>query len=114
MNKRVAMSELSPLMAETLQKGREVILTSIKTIKQLYRLKLFFPGLKYMKILYPFLSTLSFLMPVCWVLRGIKCLLFKHRHMFQMINNVHSVSEEDIIRIKNLHKKAGLFEVRRR
>lgn len=83
---------------------------SIKTVKHLYRLKLFFPPLSTMIILYPFLEARPFLLPVCWVLRGIRCLIFKRKYTFQIINKVHSVSEEDLNRIENLHKKAGLMQ----
>jgi len=83
---------------------------SIRAAKQLYRLKLFFPGLTAMKTTYPFLSVLPFLLPLCWVLRGVKSLLFKRAHTFQMIHQVHSVSEEDRARQRNLHKNTGLLK----
>lgn len=78
--------------------------------KHIYWLKLFCPPLDTIKISYPFLDTLPFLLPVCWVFRGVKCLLFKRRHMFQMINNVHSVSKEEEAGLRNLHEKAGLLK----
>jgi len=78
--------------------------------KYRYCLKLFLPGLEHMKIQYPFLGTLPFLLPVCWVFRGVQCLLFKRKHTFQMINNVHLISEKDVARIRNLHKKAGILK----
>ena len=83
---------------------------SLGTAKNLYRRKLFFPGLNTMKILYPFLGILPFLLPVCWVVRGIRCLLFKYKYTWQMINQVRSVAGEDLIRLHNLHRKAGLRE----
>lgn len=82
---------------------------SIWASKQMYRLRLFFPPLNKMKVDYPFVQLLPVLLPVCWVLRGIRCLLFKRRHTFQMINNLHSVSEEDLVWIGSLHEKSGLF-----
>lgn len=78
--------------------------------KQVYWLRLFFPQLEILKNSYPFLDTQPFLLPACWVLRGVKCLLFKRRHMLEVINNVHSVSEQDIAGMENLHKKAGLLK----
>ncbi|WP_347490204.1 nucleotidyltransferase domain-containing protein [Desulfoscipio sp. XC116] len=84
---------------------------SIRIAKILYVLKLFFPPLNTMKILYPFLETVPFLLPVSWVLRGIRCLLFKRKHTLQMIHEVHSVSEKDMIKIGSLHEKAGLSMV---
>lgn len=83
---------------------------SIWWAKYRYYLNLFFPGLEHMKIQYPFLSKLLFLLPVCWMFRGVKCLLFKREHTFQIINNVHSVSAKDMARIQNLHEKAGLLK----
>lgn len=78
--------------------------------KYAHWLNLFFPPLKILKNSYSFLTVLPFLLPFCWALRGVKCLLFKRRHMLHTINNVHSVSEDDIARIENLHKKAGLLK----
>ncbi|MFA5527676.1 MAG: nucleotidyltransferase family protein [Peptostreptococcales bacterium] len=82
---------------------------SAKISKCLYSLRLFFPPLSTMKIQYPFLGEVPKLLPACWVLRGIRCLLFKRKHTLQMINKVHSVSEKDMIRIGSLHEKAGLL-----
>ena len=81
---------------------------SIGVAKSLYRRKLFFPGLDTMKIVYPFLGTLPFFLPICWVLRGMRCLLFKHKHTWQIIKQVRLVKGEDLIRLHNLHRKAGL------
>lgn len=83
---------------------------SIGTAKQLYKMKLFFPGRKQMKIQYPFLETLPFLLPLCWVLRGVRCFLFKREHTFHRIKSVDSVSSEEMARIWSLHKKAGLLQ----
>jgi hypothetical protein len=82
--------------------------SSVGIMKIMYRLNLFFPGLKHMSILYPILHRLPFLLPLTWLLRGLKCLLFKRQRTFQIIRNVHSVTKEDIDRIKDLHEKAGL------
>lgn len=81
---------------------------SIRTAKHLYRLKLFFPPLSTMKIQYPFLKALPFLLPVAWMLRGFRSLIYKRKHTFHMLKNVHSVSGEDVAWLGNLHKKAGL------
>lgn len=78
--------------------------------KHIYWLKLFCPPLDTLEISCPFLDKLPFLVPVCWALRGVKCLLFKRRHMFQMINNVHSFSKEEAVGLRNLHEKAGLLK----
>jgi ABC-type sugar transport system ATPase subunit len=72
---------------------------SVKMVKWLYGLKLFFPPLDIMKVQYPLLEAVPFLLPVSWGLRGIRCIVFKSRHTLQMINNVHSVSEQDMRKI---------------
>ena len=77
--------------------------------KYAYWLKLFFPPVEILKNLYPFLTVLPFLLPACWGLRGVKCLLFKRRHMLHMIRHVHSVSGDEIAKMETLHKKAGLL-----
>lgn len=78
--------------------------------KYAYWLQLFFPPLETLKISYPFLIKWPFLLPACWVLRGIKSLLFKCRYTFHMISTVHSVSGDDVARMESLHKKAGLVK----
>lgn len=77
--------------------------------KYAYWLKLFFPPVEVLKNLYPFLSVWPFLLPACWALRGIRCIVFKRRPTLQMINDVHSVSGEDVAKMESLHKKAGLL-----
>ncbi len=83
---------------------------SVRMAKWRYSLKLFFPPLDIMKIQYPFLEAVLFLLPACWVLRGIRCIVFKRQHTLQMINHVHCVSEEDIRKIGSLHERTGLLK----
>lgn len=92
-------------IGQTVAKGKG---GNVGTLKLMYWLKLFFPGLKQMKILYPFLVKLPFLLPVGWLLRGAKCIFLRTKHTLQVINNTISVSRKDIIKIQNLHEKAGL------
>lgn len=79
--------------------------------KYAYWLKLFFPPMEILKNSYPFLTKLPQFLPVCWVLRGLKCVLFKRRHMLHLIKHVHSVSEDDITKLESLHRKAGLLKL---
>ncbi len=78
--------------------------------KHLYRLKLFFPPLSTMKIPYPFVEKRPILLPICWALRGFRCLIFKRSHTMQMLDNIQSVSEEDLAAIRSLQEKSGLFK----
>lgn len=80
----------------------------IGAAKRAYRLKLFFPPVSAMQGRYPFLERVPELLPVCWVLRGLRCLLFKRKHTFQIIRRIRSVSMEDIDRMRKLHAKTGL------
>jgi len=88
----------------TSAKGKE----SIDLNKKYYWLKLFFPGINPMKIGYPFLRSLPFLLPICWLFRGVKCMLFKRKGTLQTIRASHSMSEEYVIRLRKIHKQAGL------
>lgn len=83
---------------------------SLGTSKNLAIRKLFFPGLNSMKILYPLLGSLPFLLPICWVLRGMGFWLFKRKYTFDKIKQVRSAEGENLIRLHNLHRKAGLWE----
>ena len=77
-----------------------------------YMLKLFFPPLTVMKVQYPLLEKVPLLLPLCWLLRGVRCLLFKRKHTFRVIKSIGSVSGEDIDRIRSLHSKTGLIKTR--
>lgn len=81
---------------------------SLKTTKIQYLWKLFFPNLNTMKASYPILSTLPLLLPVCWVLRGMRCLLLKRNHSWQKIKQVRAAADGEIIRLHNLHRSVGL------
>ncbi|ACV63657.1 hypothetical protein Dtox_2894 [Desulfofarcimen acetoxidans DSM 771] len=83
---------------------------SVRMAKWLYSLKLFFPPFDTMKIQYPFLERVPKLLPVCWVLRGLRCIVFKRGYTLQMINNIHNLSEQDMRKIGRLHEKAGLLK----
>lgn len=85
---------------------------SLKTAKYLFLWSSFLPHFNTMKISYPFLSTLPLLLPVCWILRGIRCLLFNREHSWQKIKQVSSAVDGDIIRLHNLHKSVGLYTER--
>jgi hypothetical protein len=76
--------------------------------KQLFWLKLFFPPLMQMKMIYPFLAKTPFLLPIFWILRGIKCLLYKRHQTLHTMKTVRSVSREDLNRAWKLHEKIGL------
>lgn len=77
-------------------------------IKLTYLLHVFFPPIEIIKNSYPLLKAWPFLLPVCWVLRGITCLAFKHSNTFQRMKEIRSVTREDIIKMENLHRKTGL------
>jgi hypothetical protein len=80
----------------------------LKKHKRKYMLKLLFPPIKTMRILYPFLDKLLFLLPVTWVLRGIKRILFSRARVKAKLSSARAVKEEDISRIKWLNKELGL------
>lgn len=81
---------------------------SVGKVRQLYRLKLFFPGLLDMKSQYPVLGRFPFLLPFFWVLRGLNCLLFKRDLAFKILRKADSVSVEDLVKIRTFQEKAGL------
>lgn len=93
-----------------INENKDIQQRSVGTMKLKYRLHLFFPGLKHMSILYPILHRLPFLLPFTWVLRGLKCVLFKRERTFKIIRNVQLVSKKDLDKIHDLHEKAGLIE----
>lgn len=82
--------------------------SSVGNEKILYFLKLFFPPLQRMRILYPFLRQAPILLPLSWAIRGVRCLLFKPKHTLQMMAKVQAVSENDILKRDLLHEKSGL------
>lgn len=76
--------------------------------KFLFWMKKIFLPLELMKNAYPLLNKNPWLLPVCWVQRGFKCLLYKRKYFLYLIKHVRSLSEEDINQAESLHKKIGL------
>ena len=92
----------------SLNKNQGHQIASVGMTKLRYQLKLFFPGLKHMSILYPYLHRLPFLLPFTWALRGLKSLLLKKERTFRLIGNVQSVTKNELDKIYDLHQRAGL------
>lgn len=61
-----------------------------------YYLTLIFPGLSVMRDLFPVLSKAPFLLPVFWVIRGIKILLGDKKGLKQIKSLTDNVSQEDL------------------
>ena len=81
---------------------------SFKIVKVLYTLNLFFPDRKTMVILFPVLNKLPFLLPVTWVLRGLRCVFFKPQNIVKNLSCVASVNKQDAQNLQRLHQNAGL------
>jgi hypothetical protein len=78
--------------------------------KYTYWLRLFFPSAKHLKNSYPFLDRLPFLLPVCWLMRGIKCVCYKRKSILYKINQVHQLSGNEASKLERFHRKTGIIK----
>lgn len=76
--------------------------------KAAYLFGRFFPRLSFMQIQYPCLNKAPFLLPVFWIVRGIRSVFFRGRKLKHEINIVRDVEEKDMDRMKEIWEDSGL------
>ena len=75
-----------------------------KLKKYLSYLKWWFLGVDEMKKFYPVLEKAPFLLPFCWVHKGVKTLIFKPKAIKNQLTLVTKTSKE----IEDIYKISGL------
>jgi hypothetical protein len=55
-----------------------------------------------MTILFPFLQKLPFLLPLTWIIRGIRTVLFRPKNIKQNFKDVSHLTESGVEQMKNL------------
>ena len=73
---------------------------SFTMAKVRYSLRIFFPNLQHMTILFPILDKLPFLLPVCWALRGIRTVIFRRENLRHNLGNISAITESSIEQMK--------------
>lgn len=68
---------------------------------------LLFPSLEVMKVGYPILKKSPFLLPIFFVIRGLKIVLFR-RDRLNQINSTLKIDKDELNKRKEFHNKAGL------
>lgn len=81
---------------------------SIGVNKLLYWYRLFFPRLNQMKIAYPMLTRFPFLLPLTWVYRGVRSVLLKRQHTFDLISAAFDVSDKELSKIRAMRRSSGI------
>ena len=66
-----------------------------------------FPPLKHMKLRYPILEKLPFLLPVFWIVRMVDFLVNKGKNANEKYQNISNVDEKSINVMKEIFKKSG-------
>jgi len=79
-----------------------------KKYKRKYIIKLLFPPIETMKILYSVLDKLPFLILITWVMCGIKRVFFNRKRVKRKLSSAGVVKKEEINRIKWLNGELGL------
>ncbi|MDE6636233.1 MAG: hypothetical protein K2K09_06465, partial [Lachnospiraceae bacterium] len=77
--------------------------------KAAYLFGRFFPKLSFMQIQYPCLNKAPFLLPVFWIVRGMRSVFFRRRKLKQEINMVRDMEEKDVERMEEIWKDSGLY-----
>lgn len=70
-------------------------------------LSIIFPNLELMQVGYPILKSFPFLLPIFYVIRGIKIILFKRKRLNQF-NSILKVTEDELRKRKEIFLKIGL------
>lgn len=81
---------------------------SLKISKFLYIIRLLFPSNNRIRIQYPLVEKLPFLLPGFWLLRGIKCIFKKPVNTFCILRSVFHISQNDVSGFGNFIKNSGL------
>jgi hypothetical protein len=68
---------------------------------------LIFPSLEVMQVGYPILKKFPFLLPIFYVIRGLKVVLFR-RDRLNQINSTLKIDKNELNKRKEFHNKAGL------
>lgn len=75
---------------------------SFTMAKVKYTLRILFPDRQHMTILFPFLQKLPILMPLCWVIRGIRTVMFRRENIKLNLNNIRYVTKVKVNQMKKL------------
>ena len=77
---------------------------NLDKIKCKYLLKRMFPPIDHMKLIYPKLTCLPFMLPMCWILRGFSCMIYRHKRTIQILKIVLTSTSKKINELNNIHK----------
>lgn len=86
----------------SLEKGKNIQINKIKSI-----FSLIFPNLKSMQSGYPTLKKYPFLLPIFFIIRGLKVILFK-RNNLNNIREIITLDKNELNKRKDFHSKTGL------
>ena len=75
--------------------------------KAKFILSIMFPSLGLMQVGYPILKSFPFLLPIFYIIRGIKIILFKRKRLNQF-NSILKVTEDELRKRKEIFLKIGL------
>lgn len=81
--------------------------------KFVYYTKRLFPGIHFMKNQFWILDKMPFLLPFCWVLRGIRIIIFKRDHVSDELKVINSNTENKayIEKLARIKKLTGLDDI---
>ncbi len=73
-----------------------------------YLLRRFFPGKMFLIPEFPILEKYPVFLPVCWIARGIRCILFRWEKIASEVKAVKHVNNESLQAIDDIKKMCGL------
>lgn len=73
-----------------------------------YLLRRFFPRRSFLIPEFPILEKYPALVPVCWVVRGVRCVLFKRDRIAYEVKTIKEMDNESMNAIGNIKKMCGL------
>lgn len=80
---------------------------SFRVARLKYTLRIFFPNREHMTILFPFLQKLPFLLPLCWVVRGLRTVLLRPANIKHRILDTVSLTETKSTQREKIQRQSG-------
>ncbi len=81
---------------------------SFLTAKLKFTGRILFPGRQHMAILFPCLDKFPFLLPFCWLIRGVRTVLFKPASIKHRLGNAASLTEVRSAEMETIQRQSGL------
>ncbi len=75
---------------------------SFTAAKVKYTLRILFPDKRHMTIIFPFLQKLPFLLPLCWIIRGIRTVVYRRSNIRRNLSTISYLTKSKVEQMKRI------------